>query len=94
MTIPDDRGVFLAETRRMHPDICRVHLRADLRRSADESIRRARIQDTEFGTGLRWLRAHHAELLHRVGGGGRARRHQIAELIGTTWTDTHGDAPR
>ena len=32
-TIPPERGLFLEQTRRMHPDVCRLHLRAGLRRA-------------------------------------------------------------
>ncbi len=30
-TIPSERGLFIDKTRRMHPDVCRVHLEGDLR---------------------------------------------------------------
>ena len=57
-TIRADRGVFLGTTRRMHPDVCgfisdhiyegRLQPHADCGR-----------QDTERGTGLRWIPAVH-----------------------------------
>ncbi len=89
VTMPADRGVFLTETRRMHPDVCRF---------ISEEIYEGRLashpdcarQGTEFGTGLRWLRADHdgcstesleeAELV-----AGEMRR-----LLGTPWVDRHG----
>ena len=88
-TVPADRGVFLAETRRMHPDICRF---------VSEQFYDGRLgwhpscanQHTSHSTGLRWIRAVHtgsttssvveADLVH----------HHIVELLGTTWTDANG----
>ena len=72
VTMPDDRGVFLAETRRMHPDICKF---------ISEQIYEGRLtsypdcarQSTEFGTGLRWLQADSCRLLDRVRGRGKDR---------------------
>ncbi|GAA2725724.1 DEAD/DEAH box helicase [Cellulomonas aerilata] len=87
--MPEDRGVFLSETRRMHPDICRF---------ISERIYEGRLsshttcgqQDTDFGTGLRWLRADHvgrsthaaeeADLVHA----------EITRLLGAPWVDQHG----
>ena len=80
-TVPPDRGVFLHETRRMHPDIAafiseRVY---DGRLTSHSSCS---VQRTASGTGLRWLRAEHsgrstespeeAALIHR----------EVARLIG------------
>jgi predicted RecB family nuclease len=53
-TLPEDRGVFLTQTRRMHPDVCRF---------ISEEIYEGRLgyhekcarQTTIAGTGLRWL---------------------------------------
>lgn len=88
-TIPDTQGVFLSETRRMHPDVCRF---------ISEQIYEGRLtshpdcarQATEFGTGLRWLRADHegnatqsVEEAHLVIG-------QIRRMLGTSWTDQRG----
>lgn len=58
-TIPPDRGVFLAQTRRMHPDVCEFlsHQVYEDRLTAHASCAK---QGTTFGTGLRWLRARHA----------------------------------
>ena len=95
-TMPPDRGVFLDETRRMHPDVCAFISDADLRGPAHEPRSRAREQATEHGTGLRWLRAAARRLLDRVD-----RRRptssptQIARPASARpWTDQHGVTPR
>lgn len=90
-TVPADRGVFLHETRRMHPDIAafiseRVY---DGRLTSHSSCS---VQRTASGTGLRWLRAEHsgrstespeeAALIHR----------EVARLIGQEWTNQHGES--
>ena len=69
-TMPPDRGVFLHETRRMHPDVCRF-ISDQIYEGRLDSHPSCAIQDTEFGTGLRWLEAEHADRVHRVRGGGR-----------------------
>ncbi len=88
-TMPPDRGVFLTETRRMHPDVCAFisdHIYEGRLSSHDSCA----VQDTESGTGLRWLRAEHngrsthaaeeAELVHA----------EIRRLLGTKWVNQHG----
>ena len=89
--MPLERGVFLHETRRMHPDICRF---------ISERIYEGKLishpscaqQATEFGTGLRWLVADHVdcatESLEEAG----IVQSQIAQMLGTTWTDHSGQA--
>ena len=69
-TMPDDQGVFISETRRMHPDVCRFISNQiyEGRLSSHESCAQ---QDTQFGTGLRWLEAHARRSFDRVAGGGR-----------------------
>ena len=88
-TLPANKGVFLAETRRMHPDLCSVISEQiyEGRLTSHESCSR---QNTKFGTGLRWLRSYHegcskesaeeAEILHDA----------ISGLIGASWTDHKG----
>jgi len=89
-TVPPERGVFLTQTRRMHPDVCRFISEQiyDGRLGWHESCEQ---QHTDHGTGLRWLRAHHegcstespeeAELVART----------IASMIGSWWTNNEGD---
>jgi uncharacterized protein len=91
VTLPADRGVFLSETRRMHPDVCgfisqeiyegRLHSHADCLR-----------QTTVGETGLRWLRAeHHGNATASVGEA-ELIASELARLVGTEWTDQHGVA--
>ena len=90
VTLPNDRGVFIRQTRRMHPDICRFIsdqiYGGEL--SWHENCER---QDTPEGTGLRWLEACHegnstssieeAEIISE----------RIVRLIGSPWTDFDGE---
>ncbi len=57
-TIPEDRGIFLEQSRRMHPAVCRFISEAfyDGRlTSIDECAERS----TSLGVGIRWLRVDH-----------------------------------
>jgi len=57
-TIPEDRGVFLEESYRMHPGVCDFIseiVYAGRLRSAPEAARRT----TQFGTGIRYLPVEH-----------------------------------
>ena len=57
-TIPDDRGLFLERSYRMHPDVCAFIseiVYASRLRSDDSAARRA----TAFGTGIRFIPVEH-----------------------------------
>ncbi|OBB19705.1 hypothetical protein A5761_00735 [Mycolicibacterium setense] len=89
ITLAEDRGVFLATTWRMHPDVCTF---------ISEQIYEGRLtyhpncarQSTSAGTGLRWIAAAHdgnttfsveeADLIAE----------QLLQLIGTPWVDFEG----
>ncbi len=89
LTMPGDRGVFLHETRRMHPDVCRF---------ISERIYEGRLvshpdcarQSTEFGTGLRWLRADHASRSTESPEEAAIVADELMRLLGTPWVDQHG----
>jgi uncharacterized protein len=88
-TVPDDRGMFLSVTRRMHPDVC------DFISSAFYEGRLAShpscaVQSTAFGTGLRWLRAEHAGRSKESPEEALLVATQIAGMTGATWTDVEG----
>ena len=85
-TIPPDRGVFLAQTRRMHPDVCEFISRQvyDDRLTAHASCAN---QSTTFGTGLRWLRARHAGCSTSSVEEAILVRDTIIGQAGGTWTD-------
>ncbi len=88
-TIPATQGVFLSETHRMHPDVCRF-ISEQIYEGRLTSHPSCAVQSTEFGTGLRWIRAVHqgnstrsVEEAHLVSG-------QIRAMLGTLWTDQKG----
>ncbi len=72
-TIADDRGVFLKETRRMHPDVCRF-ISDRIYGGRLESFADCARQTPTVGTGLRWLRGRARRLLHGVDRGSRGGR--------------------
>jgi predicted RecB family nuclease len=62
-TIPADRGVFLDQTWRMHPDVCRFVSEAmyEGRLTSEEHCSRQRVESPGLsGTGCRWLAVPHA----------------------------------
>jgi uncharacterized protein len=73
----------------MHPDVCRFISNQiyEGRLSSHESCAR---QDTAFGTGLRWLEAHHAERSTDSPEEAAIVLAQVNAMIGTSWTDQHG----
>ena len=89
VTMPPDRGVFLTETRRMHPDVCRF---------ISEEIYEGRLgshpdcarQATAFGTGLRWLPADHDDCATESLEEAELVAAEIHRLLGTPWVDRHG----
>ncbi len=90
VTIPPDQGVFISETWRMHPDVCDFISRQiyEGRLTANQCCEQ---QTTEFGTGLRWLRAHHARRATSAPEEVEVVLDQITAMIGTTWTNQRGD---
>jgi uncharacterized protein len=90
VTMPDDRGVFLSETRRMHPDVCQFISDAiyDGRIHSHPSCAQ---QTTELGTGLRWLRAEHDGCVTESVEEAELVGAQIGKLMGTNWTNQHGE---
>jgi predicted RecB family nuclease len=91
VTMPSERGVFLAETRRMHPNVCRF-ISEQIYDGRLHSHPSYEVQDTEFGTGLRWLRADHADCSTESEEEAEIVASQIGRLIGTTWTNQDGGA--
>jgi len=89
-TIPANEGVFISETRRMHPDVCRF---------ISEQIYEARLtshvscaqQTTAFGTGLRWLEVAHEGRATESEEEARVVAHQIVTMLGTPWTNQRGE---
>ncbi len=88
-TIPEDRGLFLEHSFRMHPDVCRYISDAfyDSRLEAAEECAR---QSTALGTGLRFLAVEH-EGNRRSSPEEAARvREEFERLLGQEWTNAEG----
>ena len=88
-TIPEDRGVFLNVTYRMHPDVCGF---------ISEEIYDGRLvphpdcgrQGTEHGTGLRWVRATHQGRSTDSEEEAAIVADTITGLLGSDWTNAKG----
>jgi uncharacterized protein len=88
-TVPGDRGVFLAETRRMHPGVCsfisdevyeqRLHAHPDCAR-----------QSVGGHAGIRWLPVAHAGNASSSPQEAEAIRGEIARLVGEPYRDMEG----
>ncbi len=91
LTIPDTQGVFIAETWRLHPDVCRFISQQiyEGRLTSNESCVQ---QGTEFGTGLRWLEAHHERRSTQSPEEAALVAKQIAGMVGTKWVNQRGEA--
>ncbi len=89
VTMPKDRGVFLTETRRMHPDVCSF-ISEEIYEGKLTSHWSCVQQTTAFGTGLRWLRADHAGCSTESAAEAEVVAAEIDRLIGTDWTDQDG----
>ncbi|MBI2524444.1 MAG: TM0106 family RecB-like putative nuclease [Candidatus Rokubacteria bacterium] len=88
-TIPEDRGLFLERSFRMHPDVCAFIseiVYAGRLRSDESAARRG----TDFGTGIRFLPVDHEgnraasdEEVARIAG-------EIGRMVGGSFTDADG----
>jgi uncharacterized protein len=90
LTIPDSQGVFLAETWRMHPNVCHF-ISTQIYESRLTSNESCVQQDTEFGTGLRWLEARHARRSTESREEADLVAEQISRLVGTKWVNQKGE---
>ncbi len=89
-TMPETQGIFISETRRMHPDVCRFISNQiyEGRLSSHESCAQ---QSTAFGTGLRWLRAEHHERSTESVEEAEIVMIQVTEMLGTAWVNQRGE---
>jgi predicted RecB family nuclease len=99
-TIPDDRGLFLDQTWRLHPEICAFtsEIYYDDRLTSRAGLERQRVTGTApaTGSGLRWVPVEH------VGSQNESPEEAatIASLIkgllesGSTWTNVKGEEKR
>jgi predicted RecB family nuclease len=89
VTMPTDRGVFLSETWRMHPDIC-AFISEQIYEGRLTHHPSCAVQGTSVGTGLRWLQAHHSGCSTESEVEAAMVVDGIAALIGQTWTNAEG----
>jgi superfamily I DNA and/or RNA helicase len=91
-TIPEDRGIFLEQSRRMHPEVCRFISHAFYERRL-ESIAECERRATSLGVGIRWLPVDHE--------GNKVASEEEAEVIAResdeilrgSFTDDTGERP-
>jgi uncharacterized protein len=90
-TIPEDRGVFLEESWRMHPDVCEF-VSGLVYAGRLESQESAAARSTSLGTGIRFLPVDHEG--NRSAAPEEAARiaAEIARMTGGTFTDANGKA--
>ncbi len=88
-TIPSDRGVFIEETRRMHPDVCGF-ISDRIYEGRLSSHAGCALQTTDAGTGLRWLRVEHEGCSTDSEEEATAVAAQVHSLLGQSWTDKDG----
>ena len=89
-TIPNDRGVFLSESRRMHPAVCRFISDQIYEGRLTSHVSCAQ-QSTIAGTGLRWLRAEHVGRATESAEEAEIVIARIRELLGSSWTNQRGE---
>ncbi len=88
-TIPTAAGVFLTESRRMHPDVCR-YISHQIYEDRLTSHPACASQSTVLGTGLRWIRVSHTDCSTSSPVEASAIAQAVAQLLGTPWTDHQG----
>ncbi len=88
-TFPDDRGVLLDTTWRMHPDVCGFisDVIYDGKLTSHASCDR---QTTAEGTGLRWIQSEHNGRSTESPEEAEIVAATLERLIGTDWTDQKG----
>jgi uncharacterized protein len=89
-TIPASEGIFLSETRRMHPDVC-AFISSQIYEGRLTSHSSCAGQTTEFGTGLRWLQASHTTCSTESIEEADIVAEQIRLMIGSNWTNQLGE---
>lgn len=89
-TIPSTQGIFISETRRMHPDVC-AFISSQIYEHRLTSHASCAQQSTQFGTGLRWLRAYHTERSTESEEEAELVSAQITAMIDTPWVNQRGE---
>ncbi len=93
-TMPEDRGLFLEKTWRLHPDLCaftsEVFYESRLESEAG-TLSQALTGSSELsGTGLRWVKVDHVGNTNVSVEEAEAVATLARSLIGTPWTDRDG----
>jgi uncharacterized protein len=86
-TIPPKRGVFISETRRMHPDVC-TFISTEIYEGRLTSHPDCAKQNSAFGTGLRRLSVEHVGCSTSSEEEAEAVFDQIVSMLGADWTDS------
>lgn len=89
VTMPADRGVFLDESWRMHPDVCEF-ISEQIYEGRLMSHSSCKLQNTVAGTGLRWLSAQHSDNTTSSLEEADLIVGKIQQLLGTDWTEQSG----
>ncbi|BBZ20896.1 ATPase [Mycolicibacterium gadium] len=90
VTMPADRGPFLAETRRMHPDISNF-ISEEIYGGRLTYHENCRKQTTVAGTGLRWVAAEHLGNSTSSVEEAVLIADAVTRLVGTPWTNFNGE---
>ena len=95
-TIPPERGLFIDETRRMHPDVCRfvseVVYEGRLESYADCARQRIDAPGALTGTGVRYLPVAHTGNARQSPEEAAVIAQQINDLIGARYRKATGDS--
>ena len=89
-TITPDRGVFLSETWRMHPNVCDF-ISSQIYEGRLTSHSSCKVQQTGAGTGLRWLPAVHSGCSTESECEAEIIVDEVTRLIGQSWTNAKGE---
>jgi predicted RecB family nuclease len=89
-TIPDDRGVFLDETWRMHPDVCSF-LSTQIYDDRLHAHKNCGQQSVGGEAGLRWIRADHDGCDTSSADEAELVANTLRSLLGQAWMDFHGN---
>ncbi|MGH3133400.1 MAG: TM0106 family RecB-like putative nuclease [Gaiellaceae bacterium] len=88
-TVPEDMGLFLERSFRMHPDVCR-YISSAFYEDRLESAPGCAAQGSSFGTGLRFVPVEHVGNSTASEEEAAAISAEIERLLGGTWTDAKG----
>ena len=89
-TIPEDRGLFLERTFRMHPDVSRFISEAFYEARLESADKCAR-QGTAFGTGIRFLPVEHEANRQSSPEEAERIRAEIERMLGGDYTNATGE---